>query len=91
MALNGAMWSQAALYSAILANANQIETRPYWLWIAVEKSPPYASAVYSATQWQDIGEEKLERVLRDWKECTAVGEWPMPYQGITELPKPKWV
>ena len=81
---------QAAFYSAILSRAEQLEERPYWLWIAVEKTAPYTCAVYSATQWQDSGDEKMERVLQYWKECTARNDWPQPYAGINELPKPRW-
>lgn len=81
---------QAALYCAALSRAEQIESRPYWLWIAVEKTPPYACAVYSDTQWIESGELKMERVLQSWRECTESGEWPMPWQGINELPKPSW-
>lgn len=81
---------QAALYSAILAQVHQIESPPYWLWIAVEKNPPYTCAVYSADEWRESGEEKMMRVLEAWKECTAKNEWPQPWQGINQLPKPKW-
>jgi hypothetical protein len=81
---------QAELYSEILSRHHQIETRPYWLWIAVEKTPPYTCAVYNANEWRESGEAKLDRVLQSWKECTASGEWPQPWQGINQLPKPKW-
>ena len=81
---------QAELYNAILSRHHQIENRPYWLWIAVEKTPPYTCAVYNANEWRQSGEEKLDRVLQSWKECTEKNEWPQPWQGINSLPKPKW-
>lgn len=81
---------QAAFYSAVLGRVHQTEARPYWLWLAVEKTPPYACAVYDSTEWNDSGDDKMERVLRDWKQCTDSGKWPMPYQGINKLPKPSW-
>ena len=81
---------QAELYSAILSRHHQIESRPYWLWIAVEKTAPYTCAVYNANEWRESGDAKLDQVLQSWKECTASGEWPQPWQGINQLPKPKW-
>lgn len=81
---------QASLYQAVLSQREQIETRPFFAWIAVEKTAPFTCAVYSAAEWETSGDEKMERVLRDWKECTESGEWPQPWQGINILPKPRW-
>jgi len=81
---------QAAYYSAILAQTEQIEVPPFWFWIAVEKTAPYTSVVYSATEWTQSGEEKMIRALDLYKECKATGQWPQPYQGLQQLPKPKW-
>lgn len=81
---------QAAFYSAILAANEQAEERPYWVWIAVEKTAPYTCVVYSANEWMETGEAKMMRALKSYAECKASGNWPQPWQGIQELPKPKW-
>jgi len=81
---------QAAYYSAILARAEQIETAPFWFWIAVEKTAPYTCVVYSATEWTQSGEDKMIRALDAYKECKATGQWPQPYAGLQQLPRPKW-
>ena len=81
---------QASFYSAILAQHHQLETRPFWMWIAVEKTAPYTCAVYAAAEWEESGDLKMERILRDWKTCTESDNWPQPFGGINQLPKPKW-
>jgi len=81
---------QVAWYSAILAKHEQIETPPFWTWIAVEKKAPFVNVVYTADQWHESGLRKLEIVLDRYKECSASGKWPMPYQGIHQLEKPSW-
>jgi len=81
---------QAEMYCEILSRHHQIESRPYWLWIVVQKTPPYTCVVYDRTGYNESGEAKLERVLASFKECTASGEWPQPWQGINQLPKQKW-
>jgi exodeoxyribonuclease VIII len=54
--------------------------------IAVEKEPPYATAVY------ELGPELMtnaafdfERVVRLYKDCTASGEWPGYQKEITTI------
>ena len=81
---------QAAFYSQLLAQVHQIETRPYWLWLAVQKTAPYTCAVYSANEWIAGGDDKVETALDRLKECRESGQWPQPYGGITELPKPRY-
>jgi exodeoxyribonuclease VIII len=81
---------QAAFYCQVLAAVHQVETPPHWYWIAVEKKPPYTCAVYRGHEWMEGGESKVERALERLKECRESGNWPQPWQGINELPKPKW-
>lgn len=82
---------QAAMYCDILARQNQAEEQPQWFWLAVEKTAPYTSVVYSSNEWMQSGADKLEKALEIYKECKRAGQWPQPYSGINELPKPKWV
>jgi len=80
---------QAAWYSAILASVYNLDTPPFWVWIAVEKSAPFVNQVFTAEHWMESGIEKLERVLTLYKNCTASGIWPMPYGGMTALERPR--
>lgn len=81
---------QAAWYSTILAKNADIDTNPYWYWIAVEKKPPYLNVVYESESWMEGGMKKLEKVLKKYKECTSSGKWELPYNGIQQFDKPYW-
>jgi hypothetical protein len=81
---------QAAWYSTILATIHDLETPPFWVWLAIEKAAPFVNRVFTAEHWMDSGMEKLERVLTLYKECMASGVWPMPYGGMTALERPSW-
>lgn len=81
---------QAAFYCTLLGNIECLETPPFFVWTVVEKSAPYPVAVYTAEQWIESGMRKLERVIDLYKECTASGEWPMPYSGMAQLERPTW-
>lgn len=81
---------QAAWYSSILATIHGLESPPYWIWLAVEKLPPFANVVWTAENWIESGQNKMEIVLQRYKECTASGKWPLPITGIHKLEKPSW-
>lgn len=81
---------QCVFYSTLLANIEGLENPPYWTWTAVEKTAPYVNSVYTAEDWQESGMRKLEIVIDRFKECTASGEWPMPYRGINKLERPAY-
>lgn len=83
---------QASFYSSLLAQAEQIEERPFWFWIAVEKTAPYTCAVYTSEEWLDSGDEKMMRALDLYKQCSASGDWHGPEwaKETYKLPKPKW-
>lgn len=81
---------QAAWYSALLGQVHQIENQPDFFWIVVEKEPPYTCIVYSALHWITGGNEKMERVLDLYNECSSKNEWPQPHRGIINLEKPAW-
>jgi len=81
---------QCVWYSTLLANVEQIETQPFWVWLPVEKSAPHANEIYTAEDWIESGMRKMETVIDRFKECTASGKWPMPYHGITKLERPSW-
>ena len=80
---------QAAFYldglDAIAAAARR------FAWIAVEKSPPYLTAVYDASPRMLAAGRRLYRQwLADFKACTASGEWPGYPNRIEEIDLPAW-
>jgi hypothetical protein len=79
---------QAAWYCSVLGKAKNLESSPFWTWIAVEKSAPYANAVYTAENWMESGMAKLETVLTEYKKCQASGKWPASYYGLIALEGP---
>jgi exodeoxyribonuclease VIII len=81
---------QMVWYQTLLANIEVLETPPFWIWTAIEKTPPYANSVYTGEEWIESGTRKLEIVIDRYKKCKKTGEWPMPYRGINKLERPKW-
>lgn len=80
---------QAAFYlSGLNANARAVRR---FIWIAIEKEPPFGVACYEpdATMLEQ-GELLFREHLRLWKQCEASGEWPGYATGIQELSLPKW-
>lgn len=79
---------QMVWYSTLLAQREGLEDMPYWNWFAIEKTAPFVNVVYTGHEWIESGMRKLETVIDRYKECTASGEWPMPYRGIQNLERP---
>lgn len=62
-----------------------------FVFIAIERDPPYACAVYVADEvMRNRGKDDRDRNLRTYAECRASGEWPAYPQVITELSLPRW-
>ena len=82
---------QAAWSSDLLALVKGLDHEPWWFWIAAEKKPPFANAVYTPSdKVMESGRKKVERALTIYKQCIASGEWPMPMRGIQIANLPKW-
>lgn len=66
---------QAAYY---LDGANALEeAERRFLWIAVEKSPPYGVAIYEPDLvWLDYGRAQYRGWLAQWEACTKASAWP---------------
>jgi hypothetical protein len=61
------------------------------VYIAVEKNPPYAVAVYFAERdVMQLGREKYLQGLETYMECKRTGEWHGYSQDIQPLKLPKW-
>lgn len=62
-----------------------------FIFIAVEKSPPYAVAVYELTPESiEVGRIQYQRALALYKHCMATGEWPGYDSSIIQLSLPQW-
>lgn len=64
---------------------------PEFVFVAVEKTPPYLTAVYQLTpQWAAMGRTKAAEARRVFAECTATGLWPGYPQDINFVAPPQW-
>lgn len=64
----------------------------YFMFIAVEKEPPYAVACYNLdAQSIQRGRDKNEAALLTIAECEKSGVWPAYHSGIKTIGLPEWV
>lgn len=62
-----------------------------FVFIAVEKKPPHAVAVYALDfDSLEIGREEYQRDLQTYAECTAADSWPAYGDQIQRLGLPEW-
>lgn len=53
------------------------KTTPEWLWVVVEKAPPYATAVYAvSSETLDEGSRKASQALATYAACMKTRSWP---------------
>ena len=80
---------QAAWYLDVCQAAGiAIDT---FLFIAVEKSPPYAVGIYELDDASlETGRREYQRALALWKHCTEMNEWPGYTPDIVTLQLPAW-
>jgi hypothetical protein len=82
--------TQAAFYMDGLQTISPAEARKF-LWLALEKKPPYALAIYepdAATIGK--GRSMYRNYLRQYLKANTSGEWPGYDQGIQALLLPDW-
>jgi hypothetical protein len=64
---------------------------PEMVFIAVEKDPPYLTAVYQLpTVWTEMGRVKAQRARQMFAECTESGVWPGLPTEVTLVTPPTW-
>lgn len=62
-----------------------------FIFIAVEKSPPYAVAIYELeSDAIELGRQKYKKALSIYKHCLATGEWPGYPTDIQIITLPTW-
>jgi hypothetical protein len=82
---------QAAWYVDIWQQHFRTKEPPPFIWLAQEKSAPYAPAFYSASR--EIlahGRRQYEPLLDQLRRCRASNTWPGYSTGISELILPTW-
>lgn len=82
---------QAAMYCAGFEAASGGLWRPEMLFIVVEKSAPYLTAVYEldAAAFQEGG-RIFEAAMHQWATCLEADEWPGYPAGPQPLSLPRW-
>jgi hypothetical protein len=70
-----------------------VQREPFFVHIAVEKTPPYLVHVAQLTEramaW---GDRQVSQALEVYRDCTASGVWPgYPTDEITDIDLPAWV
>lgn len=80
---------QAAFYLDIAAVLNL--GKEHFLFIATEKSAPFATAVYELdVDSIAIGRSKYRRLLNRYLECVVSDSWPGYSKNVERLSLPKW-
>lgn len=67
------------------------QTVDEWLWIAVEKTAPYAVQVYRPDpSILDLADAEIDQALRYLAECDSADRWPSYADGVFNLALPAW-
>lgn len=81
---------QAALYCSAAKAIDGKERR--FLWVVVEKEPPYGVQVYEASaEVLARGQSLYEKAIEVYKGCAALDYWPSYSTSIQTLNLPKWL
>lgn len=65
--------------------------KEHFLFIAVEKEPPYAVAVYELDEESiGVGRSKYRRLLSRYLDCVVADKWPAYSQNVERLSLPTW-
>lgn len=80
---------QSAMY---LSGLNEVAPHPRkFMFIAVEKDPPYCTAVYELEDDAiDLGRDEFRSHLRMYADCLATGQWPGYGNGADYVSLPPW-
>lgn len=90
-AWNWEMHLQAYLYPEGFMRAFGTSAPPPFLWIAQEKSHPFANAYYSCgDDLRAYGRKEAQRLLQLYAHCLSTGRWPGYSQQVNDLQMPAW-
>lgn len=81
---------QAAFYTRGLQSLTG--TKPAWTWLVIETAPPYGLIPYRlSAPVLALGDAKVERALRIWRECLERGEWPLYPALVVDAELPAYI
>lgn len=90
-AWNWDMHLQAALYPEGFMAVFGTRKPPAFLWLAQEKSPPYANQYHSCpANLAAYGRQEVRRLRQLYADCRRTGLWPGYSQVVQPLPLPAW-
>lgn len=82
---------QAALYTHVFRCVMRSPARPTFMWLAQEKSSPYAAAWYAAgVDLIQHYEAQIPKLLGLFARCQMAGEWPAYPERVETLAMPAW-
>lgn len=85
-------YMQAAYYLDLWNSLMPTEQKEYFVFVAVESSPPHAVGVYMLEEQAiDLGRDQYRTLLETFKRCCDTGEWPGYNTAVTELKLPKYI
>lgn len=81
---------QAAWYLDALRHNGEVAT--HFVFIAVEKEPPYAIGIYRLTDEAiRLSRQENEALLRTYAECMKTNDWPGYTNGIEDISLPDYI
>lgn len=81
---------QNVLYRAGFAAAAAPAT--HFVFVAIEKEPPYAIGVYTLDErWHQAAYVRVRRLMATMRECVASNDWPGYFASIKTLEMPPWM
>lgn len=82
---------QAAFYLDGVAASGEWGPPAGFIWVTVEKSPPYGVAIFKASdQMLQIGREQVAEAMERFAECQEADKWPGFDTEIIDLQLPRW-
>jgi len=80
---------QAAVYQQAVASIDGLLAK--FVFIAIEKEPPYAVAVYTLDEsTMALGVSEVDRLVGEYEYCTALGVWPAYREEMRTIALPSW-
>lgn len=81
----------AALYPMGYMAAHGTSEPPEFLWLAQEKTAPYANQIFPCTQeLSEYGMLEVRRLLEIYAECREANHWPAYGTGLAKMEMPGW-
>lgn len=88
---NWEMHLQAALYPEGFMAAFGTRQPPDFLWIAQEKTAPFANAYYSCSEELAVyGRKEVNRLRQLYAHCMRTGQWPGYSPLVSQIKMPAW-